>query len=314
MKKIFTGLLMMLIASAVFSQNVTHVESQQVGNTIEITYHLDMQANISILMSENGGEGLVAFKKISAISGDVGKNVSPGHKKIVWDVLAERDKLLGDNIVFKVIASESSASIEKREKEIEKKEKKQAKSNKYPNTYLVGLNVNFPLGGLYKANTKYNATGSNMNYDFYVGYSKNRFGMLLKFKSNFIFDGIADRHSYATNIEHFAGTIDVIFQSNVTRISVILDFTVRLTKSLFVYTGLGYGYRSQLIESEINYTSYAFERKEFFYDRYKSMEIDFGLLARTKFISFTAGASCIPIRVGGGKPYFELHVGVGYTF
>ena len=101
MKKFFAGFLMMLITGLVFSQNVTNLESQQIGNNIEITYYLDKEANIEIQMSENSG---ISYENIMNVTGDVGKNISSGHKKIVWDVLAEREKLFGENIVFKIIA------------------------------------------------------------------------------------------------------------------------------------------------------------------------------------------------------------------
>jgi len=90
------------ITNFVSSQNVTNVEPQQVGKNIEIYYTLDKEANIEIQLSENGG---VSFKTIVNVSGDVGKKISAGNKKIVWDVLAERDRLQGDDIVFKVTAT-----------------------------------------------------------------------------------------------------------------------------------------------------------------------------------------------------------------
>jgi len=107
-KKFFVGFLIILINGFVLSQNVTHVESRQVENKIEITYILDKKADISIQMSENGG---VSYKDIVNVIGDVGKNISAGTKKIVWDVLTERDKLQGENIVFKVMAKSVGENI-----------------------------------------------------------------------------------------------------------------------------------------------------------------------------------------------------------
>ena len=101
MKTIFTNFLILITIGSVFSQNVTNVESKQVGNNAEITYYLDKQANIEVRVSEDGGN---FYKSIHKVSGDVGRNQTAGYKKIVWDVLAERDKLQGENIVFKVSA------------------------------------------------------------------------------------------------------------------------------------------------------------------------------------------------------------------
>jgi len=108
MKNFFVGFFMLIITCSVFSQNVTNVESQQIGNKIEIAYHLDKNADIEIQISENGGG---TYKNINKVSGDVGKNITAGNKKIIWDVLAERDKLQGDNIVFKVVAKFAEKNI-----------------------------------------------------------------------------------------------------------------------------------------------------------------------------------------------------------
>ena len=311
MKKIFTGTLLLIITCSVFSQNVTNVASRQVGNNIEITYNLDQEANITIQVSENG----YLFANIYKVSGDVGKNVAPGRKKIVWDVLSEMDKLQGDNIVFKIIATESSAALEKKEKQQKKQQKSSNDTKK--TSFLIGLNLNFPLSGVYNAGEKYNTKGNSMNYDFYLGYLGNKFGMMLKFKTNFIFGEIGNTN--ATNIEDFTNGSYTIHNSEVIRMSVIFDFAVRLSNNLFMYAGAGYGYRSQLL----NATTHTFspitgkieERdKSFYYGRYKSVEFDLGLLIRSKLLTYTGGISCLPFRVGGGKPYFELHVGIGLAF
>jgi hypothetical protein len=85
-----------------------------------------------------------------------------------------------------------------------------------------------------------------------------------------------------------------------------------------LYAGAGYGYRSQLIHATTSSSHPIFggitESKVFFYGRYNSVEIDWGLLLRAKFLTFTAGASCLPMREGGGKPYYELHFGMGFAF
>jgi sulfatase modifying factor 1 len=42
---------------------------------------------------------------LTQVSGDVGKNISAGDKQITWNVLEERDQLVGDQIRFKVVAN-----------------------------------------------------------------------------------------------------------------------------------------------------------------------------------------------------------------
>ena len=84
------------------AQTVTGVDANQVGKTIEITYHLDRTADISVDYSTDGGR---TYKPLRHVSGDVGMSVTPGHKTITWDVLSEVDKFVGDNICFRVNAT-----------------------------------------------------------------------------------------------------------------------------------------------------------------------------------------------------------------
>ena len=95
---VITVLLAVATASA---QNVTNVTAEQVNKTILVSYDLDKQADITLFLSTDGGS---TYTQLYRVSGDVGQNVSAGHKTVVWDVLTERDKLVGDNIVFKVKA------------------------------------------------------------------------------------------------------------------------------------------------------------------------------------------------------------------
>lgn len=83
------------------AQTVSNVTVEQVDKTIHVSYDLDKQAEISLHLSIDGGK---TYTELHKLSGDVGKNVAEGHKTIVWDVLAERESLVGDNIVFKVRA------------------------------------------------------------------------------------------------------------------------------------------------------------------------------------------------------------------
>lgn len=86
-----------------FAQNVTNITAMQVGKNIHVSYDLDEESDILIYVSTNGGKTF--SEPLKQVSGDVGENISPGHKTIVWDVLAEQEKLEGDEIVFQVEAT-----------------------------------------------------------------------------------------------------------------------------------------------------------------------------------------------------------------
>lgn len=80
---------------------VSNVTAVQVGGEIHVSYDLEKQSDITIFLSVDGGK---TFQQLNNVSGDVGEDVTAGHKTIVWDVLAEREQLKGDDIMFKVKA------------------------------------------------------------------------------------------------------------------------------------------------------------------------------------------------------------------
>jgi len=85
----------------VSAQTVSNATATQVGKTIHVSYDLDKEADVTLHLSTDGGN---TYSEMHRVSGDVGKNVGAGHNTIVWDVLAEREQLVGDNIVLKVKA------------------------------------------------------------------------------------------------------------------------------------------------------------------------------------------------------------------
>lgn len=91
--------LLAAICSTISAQTVRDIEVQQVEKQIHITYTLDNPADISVYFSADGGKN---YQKLYKVTGDVGKNISPGRKTVVWDVLAECEQLKGDNFLFKV--------------------------------------------------------------------------------------------------------------------------------------------------------------------------------------------------------------------
>ncbi len=101
MRKLFLQIIFILTYMSVsYAQNVSNVAFYQEGKNVVVTYSLDKLADVSLCVSTDGG---VTFSApLKHVSGDVGKNVSAGSKRVIWDVLAEQEKLTGDNIVFMV--------------------------------------------------------------------------------------------------------------------------------------------------------------------------------------------------------------------
>ena len=102
MKRILGILICLFLCVGVtFAQKISDVTARQVGKQIHITYTLDEPAEISLYLSTDGGESYI---KLIKVSGAVGQSVTSGRNTIVWNVLEERENLVGDNIVFKVRA------------------------------------------------------------------------------------------------------------------------------------------------------------------------------------------------------------------
>lgn len=82
------------------AQTVSDVDANQVGKTIEITYHLDRTADISVEYSTDGGR---TYRPLHRVSGDVGRGITAGYRTITWDVLSELENLIAD-VSFRVNA------------------------------------------------------------------------------------------------------------------------------------------------------------------------------------------------------------------
>lgn len=122
MRKVLYILLLNLLPLSVFAQSATNVTATQVGKKIIVTYFLDKEADVELLYTTNY-LNQYSFLHCYSVSGDVGKNVSPGTRSITWDVTQDMDKLIGDGVYFKVVADESSNAKVKRTKQVAKEAK-----------------------------------------------------------------------------------------------------------------------------------------------------------------------------------------------
>jgi formylglycine-generating enzyme required for sulfatase activity len=102
----------LFIASFLFAlgklsaQSVSSVELSQEGKTMVIEYLLQAEAPQEILLYFSTDGGKTFSEPLQKVSGDVGKGVSSGQKRIVWNVLEEVPELVGDNIVIMVEIAE----------------------------------------------------------------------------------------------------------------------------------------------------------------------------------------------------------------
>ena len=100
-KLVFFLLLSAFTAVCSFGQTVSNVDAYQEGKNIIITYDTDKEGSVGgVYCSTDGGR--TWSKPLRQVTGDVNKQVPAGGHRIVWNVLAEREKLAGANICFKV--------------------------------------------------------------------------------------------------------------------------------------------------------------------------------------------------------------------
>ena len=100
-KLVFFLLLSAFTVVCSFGQTVSNVDAYQEGKNIIITYDTDKAGSVGdVYCSTDGGRTWGA--PLKQVTGDVNKQVQAGSHRIVWDVLAEREKLAGANICFKV--------------------------------------------------------------------------------------------------------------------------------------------------------------------------------------------------------------------
>lgn len=126
-KRHIFAIFLLLSAFTISAQNVSNVNARQIGKgTIEITYDLDKAANITVLVSTSSDDG---FFELEKVTGDVGRTVGPGHKTVVWNVLAEMEELVGNDIAFMVrVESSAEAAWKKQLRKEEKESKKEDKA------------------------------------------------------------------------------------------------------------------------------------------------------------------------------------------
>ncbi len=105
-KRLLAASLFIAGAISLSAQNVTNVDFWQEGDSVKISYELDWQADIEVKVSTDGGKTFSS--PLTHVTGGVGYSVNPGKHTIVWDVLSERDKLVGDSICFLVSATSST--------------------------------------------------------------------------------------------------------------------------------------------------------------------------------------------------------------
>jgi len=97
--------LFLLVPLLSFSQQVENIHFEQAGKQIHIYYDLHGEGTFNVKVYCSTNDGRTWGQPLQKITGAAGANQQPGvNKEIIWDVLAEREKLAGE-IRFKIEAA-----------------------------------------------------------------------------------------------------------------------------------------------------------------------------------------------------------------
>ena len=108
MKRLFLALAATLSFIG-YAQNVSNVDFFPEKDNVIVTYSLARPtSSISLFFSRNGGD----WVQLNQVSGDVGNNVQPGNKRIVWDIYKEMPEGIADSVNFAVVSDYMEPTVE----------------------------------------------------------------------------------------------------------------------------------------------------------------------------------------------------------
>ena len=103
-KKILRYIITLFLLSTILNihatESIKSVNVHQEGKNIVITYQLSEKSYISVSVSTDSGH---SFKTLKSVTGDVGNDILPGNRKIVWNVLDEYEKFNFSDVCFRVV-------------------------------------------------------------------------------------------------------------------------------------------------------------------------------------------------------------------
>lgn len=114
MKNTFLLSFLLLAWAGVNAQKIENVTATQQGKNIVVSYDLtgssSSEFDVSVYCSTDGGSTF--GNPLYSVTGDVGNSIKTGYnKQITWNVLADREKLSGNRILFEVRAKLKNTAV-----------------------------------------------------------------------------------------------------------------------------------------------------------------------------------------------------------
>ena len=249
------------ISTIVNSQSVSNIEPLQTGNKISINYSIisakfNQTFIVTLYVSNDGGQNFQG--PVKSVTGDVGKVVSGGKKKILWDVFKDDINIEGD-LVFDV-------RIEVFEEKIKKK-------------FFLAFsgNTSAPFGlsiGQIGKIGWYITARTNQNFNLSSSYECNNEQITnYSAETYYSFDG----------------------ESKIVRFSLTAGLTYQAGKNVYFYAGGGYGTKDLLWHiNEYDYDDDSKTGDDYAKNTnysYSGIETEAGIIINTGSFFFSAGAS-----------------------
>ena len=278
MRKYIILLFVLFSATLLRAENASNIRVRQEGKAIVVTYDLNKNSVVRLLMASGKSS---QYTELKAVSGNVGKNVSAGqNRKIVWKPLDENETFIAENVRFKVEALSSY--------------------DYYTQNAKIKTIVSGQIG--------YSAA-PQLSYGAMIGQMYKGIGWFVNVRSNFQFNTSAelacDKQGYIDNERPFY-TSNTSTTHYIINAGFMMNVLEKTTKNKFntlgFYVGAGYGKRELQWETTDGlWVKYAPTSNTGFSG-------NIGVLGSISGVTLNVGLNTINFK------YVEVEAGIGYMF
>ena len=278
MRKYIILLFVLFSATLLRAENASNIRVRQEGKAIVVTYDLNKNSVVRLLMASGKSS---QYTELKAVSGNVGKNVSAGqNRKIVWKPLEENETFIAENVRFKVEALSSY--------------------DYYTQNAKIKTIVSGQIG--------YSAA-PQLSYGAMIGQMYKGIGWFVNVRSNFQFNTSAelacDKQGYIDNERPFY-TSNTSTTHYIINAGFMMNVLEKTTKNKFntlgFYVGAGYGKRELQWETTDGlWVKYAPTSNTGFSG-------NIGVLGSISGVTLNVGLNTINFK------YVEVEAGIGYMF
>lgn len=278
MRKYIILLFVLFSATLLRAENASNIRVRQEGKAIVVTYDLNKNSVVRLLMASGHSN---QYTELKAVSGNVGKNVSAGqNRKIVWKPLEENETFIAENVRFKVEALSSY--------------------DYYTQNAKIKTIVSGQIG--------YSAA-PQLSYGAMIGQMYKGIGWFVNVRSNFQFNTSAelacDKQGYIDNERPFY-TSNTSTTHYIINAGFMMNVLEKITKNKFntlgFYVGAGYGKR------ELQWETTDGLWVKYVPTSHNGFSGNIGVFSSIYGVTLNVGLNTINFK------YVEVEAGIGYMF